>query len=70
VASYRDNDGTVRAWIDPIDGGERSLIDSDAINTNRKASATVSVDRNKKYQSVTFSCYTQVNDQNNPREIN
>lgn len=68
VANYRDGDGTVRAWIDPIEGSERLLIDADPIDTNRSTSVTVPVYSDKRYKSVTFSCYTQVNYQYNPRE--
>ncbi|MFL5814570.1 MAG: hypothetical protein ACJ763_13430 [Bdellovibrionia bacterium] len=68
VANYRDYDGTVRAWIDPIEGRERLLIDAAPIDTERKTSVTVPMYSNKKYESVTFTCYTQVNYQYNPRE--
>lgn len=68
VANYRDYDGTVRAWIDPIEGNERLLIDTASIDTNRKTSVTVPMYSDKKYESVTFTCYTEVNFNYNPRE--
>jgi hypothetical protein len=67
VANYTDSEGTVRAWIDPADGGEQLVIEDAPIDTERKTSVTVPMPSGGKYSSVTFTCYTQVNYQYNPR---
>ncbi len=66
VANYKDYNGTVTAWIDPVEGGERLLIVADPIDTQTKTSVTVPMLSDEKYDSVTFTCYTQVNPMERP----
>lgn len=61
VANYNDYNGTVRAWIDSVDGFEDLVIEDASIDTERKTSVTLPVASSAKYKSVTFTCYTQVN---------
>lgn len=61
TANYTDYNGKVTATIAPAEGNPRLLILGDEIDEDTKTSVTVPMLSDEKYDSVTFTCYTQVN---------
>jgi hypothetical protein len=61
VAQYRDYDGTVTASLNPIEGRKSLLFLADPIDSGTKATVTVPNLSYDGYDSITFTCYPQVN---------
>ncbi|MFL5814569.1 MAG: hypothetical protein ACJ763_13425 [Bdellovibrionia bacterium] len=72
TASYKDYEGIVTAYFEPIEGKKRLVILADPIDLATKTSVTVTNLSDERYDSLTFTCYTQVNYQyryrHNPNE--
>lgn len=72
TAEYKDYEGTVTAYFEPTEGKKRLVILADPIDLDVKTSATVTNLSDERYDSLTFTCYTQVNYQyryrHNPNE--
>jgi hypothetical protein len=72
TANYKDYEGIVTAYFEPTGGKKRLVIFADPIDLDTKASVTVTNLSDERYDSLTFTCYTQVNYQyryrHNPAE--
>lgn len=61
TANYKDDSGTLTAYFEPTDGHKALLILADPIDLDTKTTVTVPNYSDERYDSITFTCSTQVN---------